>query len=86
MPLYYRIDDDRAEVAFEVADDVHGLGIGTILLAHLAAAAEREGIGTFTATVHPTNHKMIQVFRDSGVAVRVTRRRWGAERGDARLP
>ena len=37
---------------------MHGLGIGTILLAHLAEAAKRDGIRTFTATVHPSNHRM----------------------------
>jgi acetate---CoA ligase (ADP-forming) len=70
--VYHRVDYDSAEVALEVADDLHGRGIGTILLAHLTAAAEREGIGTFMATVHPANHKMFQVFRESGLAVRVS--------------
>lgn len=61
-----------AEIAFEVADDRHGLGIGTILLAHLAAVAPRDGINRFVATVHPSNHRMAQVFRDSGFPVDVT--------------
>lgn len=61
-----------AELAFEVAEDWHGLGIATILLAHLADAASRDGIDRFVATVHPTNHRMAQVFRDSGFPVEVT--------------
>jgi acetyl coenzyme A synthetase (ADP forming)-like protein len=61
-----------AEIAFEVADDRHGQGIGTILLAHLAAVAPGDGIDRFVATVHPSNHRMAQVFRDSGFPVDVT--------------
>jgi acetyl coenzyme A synthetase (ADP forming)-like protein len=56
----------RAEVAFLVADAWQGRGISTILLAHLAAVAEQHGIGTFTAEVLPSNHRMIEVFRRSG--------------------
>jgi acetyl coenzyme A synthetase (ADP forming)-like protein len=63
--------DGRAEVAFEVADDWQGRGIATVLLAHLAERAQRDGIDTFTATVLPANHRMIKVFRDSGFAVDV---------------
>ena len=62
---------ERAEVAFEVADAWHGRGLATILLAHLAGAAERDGVATFVAYVHPTNHRMIGVFRDSGFPVEV---------------
>jgi acetate---CoA ligase (ADP-forming) len=66
---YVRIDDDRAEVAFEIADSEQGRGLGTILLAHLATAAEANGIATFEAEVLPHNHKMIGVFRESGFPV-----------------
>jgi acetyl coenzyme A synthetase (ADP forming)-like protein len=69
---YVRETSDRAEIAFEVEEEMHGLGIGTILLAHLAEAAERDGIRTFTATVHPSNHRMADVLRDSGFPVEVT--------------
>ncbi len=71
---YVRENSERAEIAFEVEEEMHGLGIGTILLAHLAEAAERDGIRTFTATVHPTNHRMAHVLRDSGFPVEVTTR------------
>ena len=46
---YVRIDATRAEVAFLVADAWQGRGISTILLAHLAEAAEQHGITTFVA-------------------------------------
>src|SRR5438034_2735933 len=66
----YALGEDRtAEIAFATADAVQGLGLATILLAHLAAAAEEQGITTFTATVLPENHAMVQVFRDSGFPV-----------------
>ena len=68
---YVRVSGELAEIAFEVEEDRHGQGIGTILLAHLASAAQRDGIGTFKATVHPTNHRMAQVLRDSGFRVDV---------------
>ncbi len=66
---YIRSGPDRAEVAFTVADAWQGHGIATIMLGHLAAAAEEHGIAVFTAEVLPSNHHMIQVFRDSGYAV-----------------
>jgi GNAT superfamily N-acetyltransferase len=40
-------------VAFLVANDFQGHGISTIMLAHLAAAAEEHGIATFVAEVLP---------------------------------
>ncbi|MGZ4215638.1 MAG: bifunctional acetate--CoA ligase family protein/GNAT family N-acetyltransferase [Solirubrobacteraceae bacterium] len=58
-----------AEVAFLVADAWQRKGISTILLAHLAAVAERHGIGTFCAQVLPANHQMIDVFRTSGFPI-----------------
>ncbi len=66
---YVRTGGERAEVAFVVADDWQGRGISTILLAHLAGVAERHNITTFTADVLPHNHKMIEVFRQSGFPV-----------------
>jgi acetyl coenzyme A synthetase (ADP forming)-like protein len=62
---------DRAELAFAVADEWQGRGIGTLLLAHLAQLAEGEGIVTLNAWVHPANHRMIRVLRDSGFPIEV---------------
>ena len=64
----------RAEVAFAVADAWQAHGIATILLAHLADAAADEGIRTFTASVLPSNHRMIGVLRDSGYPVELRSR------------
>jgi acetate---CoA ligase (ADP-forming) len=66
---YVRTDEQRAEVAFEVADHLQGHGIATLLLAHLAGVAATHGITSFIAEVLPSNRKMIEVFRDSGFPV-----------------
>jgi acetyl coenzyme A synthetase (ADP forming)-like protein len=68
---YVRIDANRAEVAFVVADAWQGRGISTVLLAHLAEVAEQHGISTFVADVLPQNHRMIDVFRESGFPAEV---------------
>jgi acetate---CoA ligase (ADP-forming) len=68
---YVTETDGRAEVAFAIADSWHGRGLATILLAHLAEAATARGIDTFTAEVLPANHRMIEVFRESGFPVAV---------------
>ncbi len=66
---YFREDRDRAEVAFAVADELQGRGLATIMLAHLAGVARENGISLFTAEVMPENHRMIEVFRESGFTV-----------------
>jgi acetyl coenzyme A synthetase (ADP forming)-like protein len=66
---YVRADHDHAEVAFLVADAWQGHGISTIMLAHLAEIAQQHKISTFTAEVLPHNHRMIEVFRESGFPV-----------------
>lgn len=55
-----------AEVAFAVADDQQGLGLGTELLQLLTAYARSKGIGGFRAFVLPENVQMMRVFRNSG--------------------
>ena len=62
---------DRAELAFAVADAWQGHGIATILLAHLAQLAQASGIETLIAWVHPSNHRMLQLLRESGFPVEV---------------
>ncbi len=68
---YFRASESEAEVAFAVADELQGHGLGTILLAHLAEVADEHGIDTFEAEVLPENHRMIEVFRESGFPVEV---------------
>jgi predicted CoA-binding protein/GNAT superfamily N-acetyltransferase len=64
---------DEAEVAFVVQDEFQGLGLGTILLEHLATVARRYGIRRFTADTLSENRKMLGVFRDAGFARRYSR-------------
>jgi acyl-CoA synthetase (NDP forming)/RimJ/RimL family protein N-acetyltransferase len=59
----------EAEVAFFVDDQHRGRGIGTVLLEYLAEAARRAGIAAFTASVLPTNSRMVGVFRGAGFTV-----------------
>ncbi|MBJ7612145.1 MAG: GNAT family N-acetyltransferase [Candidatus Dormibacteraeota bacterium] len=61
----------RAEVAFAVADELQGHGLGTILLGQLAQAAVAAGIAVFEADVMSENYRMAQVFRESGFEVSV---------------
>ena len=56
----------EAEVAFFVDDRHQGRGIATVLLEYLAEAARRTGITAFTATVLPSNGRMVAVFRNAG--------------------
>lgn len=61
---YAQLDPRRAEVAVEVADHLHGRGLGTILIERLASVAERRGVSEFVAEVLPENDAMLAVFRD----------------------
>jgi acetyl coenzyme A synthetase (ADP forming)-like protein len=63
-------DRSRAEAAFLVADAMQGRGVGTRLLEQLAEHARPRGIETFHAWVMGANHRMLQVFVDSGFSVR----------------
>ncbi|WP_446663908.1 bifunctional acetate--CoA ligase family protein/GNAT family N-acetyltransferase [Flexivirga sp. B27] len=62
-------DGPRAEVAFNIADDFQGRGVGSVLLEHLAAIGAEAGVQEFTADVLPQNHKMMGVFTDAGFEV-----------------
>ncbi len=65
-------DPTHAEVAVEVADHLHGRGLGTILVERLAAIAEEQGITHFVAEVLAENRAMLDVFRE-GFDARVVR-------------
>jgi acetyl coenzyme A synthetase (ADP forming)-like protein len=62
---------ERAEIALVIDDAFQGRGLGTLLLGQLAESARPQGIELFSAEVLPGNHQMIQVFRQSGFAVRI---------------
>ncbi|QOR69119.1 GNAT family N-acetyltransferase [Ruania alkalisoli] len=64
-----RIDEDAAEVAFNVSDAVQGKGLGSVLLEHLAAAGRELGVRRFVADVLPQNTRMLRVFTDAGYDV-----------------
>ncbi len=68
----YVADDGKpaAEVAFAVADEHQGRGIGTLLLEHLLRIARERGITEFRADVLGDNHQMLDVFRHAGLHVR----------------
>jgi GNAT superfamily N-acetyltransferase len=66
---YVRLaDSERAEVAVEVADDLHHLGLATLLMIRLAQFAEDRQITYFFADVLPENQDMLTVFHDGFAA------------------
>jgi acetyl coenzyme A synthetase (ADP forming)-like protein len=69
--FYAGIDEHRAEVAFTIADEFQGRGLGTLLLGQLAEVAAANGIHTFEAEVVAANHAMLNVFRESGFPIEV---------------
>jgi len=60
---------DRAEVAFAIADELQGRGLGTRLLERLAEIAREHGFTAFDAYVLGENRRMMDVFLDSGYEV-----------------
>lgn len=56
-------DGDSAEVAFAVADDWQGRGVGRVLVDRLAADARAAGIRRFTATVTGENPRSVALLR-----------------------
>jgi acetyl coenzyme A synthetase (ADP forming)-like protein len=67
LASYVRLRDAHtAEVAFAVADDLHGRGIATRLLERLASLAAGVGIEAFVADVMGDNIAMLGVFADAG--------------------
>ncbi len=62
------LSPDSAEVAFLVADEDRGRGVGSLLLEHLAALGRRHGVSRFEAEVLGDNYGMLRVFRAAGFA------------------
>jgi acetyl coenzyme A synthetase (ADP forming)-like protein len=69
--FYVAFDEQRAEVAFTIANDFQGRGLGSILLGQLAEVAAANGIEVFEADVVAANHAMLHVFRASGFPLEV---------------
>src|SRR5579862_462388 len=65
-------DGSEAEVAFAVADEMQGQGVGTRMLEVLADHARLVGIDVFSAEVLAEDRPMLDVFADAGFAVSET--------------
>jgi acetate---CoA ligase (ADP-forming) len=70
--FYVALDEQRAEVAFTIANDFQRRGLGSILLCQLAEVAWANGIKVFEAEVVAANHAMLHVFRGSGFPIEVS--------------
>jgi GNAT superfamily N-acetyltransferase len=73
--MYVR-SENEAEVAVVVEDAWQWRGIGTLLLAELAALAGRRGIGAFTGAVVPENSQRLGL-----ASAAHAKRRYSAEDG-----
>jgi acetate---CoA ligase (ADP-forming) len=70
LGTYMRLrDPSRAEVAFAVADELHGKGVGTRLLEQLAREAAAVGVECFVAEVLTENRAMLGVLSEAGFEV-----------------
>lgn len=69
--FYAANGENRAEVAFTIANDYQGRGLASILLGQLAEIAVSNGIQVFEAEVVAANHAMLGVFRESGFRLSV---------------
>lgn len=66
---YVRTGESRAEFGIAIADALQGLGIGSLLLEHLAEAADAAGISVFEADVLASNASMLDVIRSTKLPV-----------------
>jgi acyl-CoA synthetase (NDP forming)/GNAT superfamily N-acetyltransferase len=67
------ISSTAAEIAFFVADSMHGKGVGTLLLEHLAAAGRDRGLFEYEAEVLSSNYPMLEVLAAAGYDIVETR-------------
>ncbi|HET9671241.1 MAG TPA: GNAT family N-acetyltransferase, partial [Actinomycetota bacterium] len=68
---FIRENPTRAELSVSVADELQGSGLGSQLIASLVGAAHGAGIAILEAHVLPENHRMIDVFRQSGYPLHI---------------
>ncbi|WP_336215245.1 bifunctional acetate--CoA ligase family protein/GNAT family N-acetyltransferase [Nonomuraea sp. LPB2021202275-12-8] len=64
-------DGDEAEMAILLDDAVHGHGLGTLLLEHLALDAADHQVRVLVGDVLPENNPMIHMLRDLGMDVKL---------------
>lgn len=67
---YIPIKGGSADLAILIDDAVHGHGLGTLLLEHVALDAAEHGVSELVAYVLPENNQMIKVLADLGLDVR----------------
>ncbi|MCG8530041.1 MAG: GNAT family N-acetyltransferase, partial [Desulfovibrionales bacterium] len=60
---YAEASEHEAEAAFLVKEELHGMGVGTFLLASLEGIAKENHYTGFIATVLAENRKMLKVFQ-----------------------
>jgi GNAT superfamily N-acetyltransferase len=65
--MYVRSRPGTVEAAFAVADDLQCHGLGSKLVAHIAADAQANGFEQLEAEVLPENHRMLDVFAHCGL-------------------
>src|SRR6185295_688247 len=70
--FYTALSEDRAEVAFAIADDFQRKGLATLLLGQLAEVAAANSIQVFEAETLAANSAMVNVFRESGFHTKVS--------------
>ncbi|WP_214317843.1 bifunctional acetate--CoA ligase family protein/GNAT family N-acetyltransferase [Nonomuraea sediminis] len=66
---YIPIKGGSADLAILIDDAVHGHGLGTLLLEHVALDAAEHGVSELVAYVLPENNQMIKVLADLGLDV-----------------
>jgi GNAT superfamily N-acetyltransferase len=65
--MYARSKPNAVESAFAVADDMQGHGLGSVMVAYVAQLAHENGFEILEAEVMPENHRMLDVFAESGL-------------------
>ncbi|MCK2215917.1 GNAT family N-acetyltransferase [Actinomadura sp. ATCC 31491] len=66
---YIPIDEGSADLAILIDDEMHGHGLGTLMLEHVALDAAAHGVHELVADVLTENRPMIRVLRDLGLEV-----------------
>lgn len=61
--------DGGAEVAFAVADDLHGLGLGRALVERAVELARARGFDHVSASLYADNAPMRRLLRDAGCRI-----------------
>ena len=69
---YVAYDHRMVDVALEVVDRFHGLGLGGALLDTVATVARANGFTAVAAMVHPSNHASVRLMRRIGLTLQVS--------------